>query len=220
MADYNDERAWVHLLMLPQAGRKRRRPAAAFTLERLQRWHDGERASLWATRPQPPRQTRPNLSEEQRQQLSTLPSGVQQGDPLGPLLFSAGVQPLAAGLRSQPIDFSVFYLDDGVLGGPLAAVNAALAHVQRNADGSSRILTDFEFSGAAIGRPARLQPHAAARVDGARKLLEAVGGLPDPQVALRLLRASAGYARLVHTMRCCPPAGHAAALETFDGLIL
>ena len=60
-------------------------------------------------------------------------SGVQQGDPLGPLLFSAGVRPLAAGLRSGPVDFSVFYLDDGVLAGPLAAMNAALAHIQQGA---------------------------------------------------------------------------------------
>ena len=184
-------------------------------------------------------------------------SGVQQGDPLGPLLFSAGVQPLAADLRSGPVDLSVFYLDDGVLAGSLAAVSGALTKLQQaaaalgltvnlskseaiaigmtpaaavaaqlppalvcRADGQSRILTDFEFLGAAIGGPAHLQAHAATRVGGARKLLEAVGGLADPQVALRLLRASAGYARLVHAMRCCPPAGHAAALEVFDDLVL
>ena len=169
-------------------------------------------------------------------------SGVQQGDPLGPLLFSAGVQPLAADLRSGPVDLSVFYLDDGVLAGSLAAVSGALTKLQQaaaalgltvnlskseaiaigmtpaaavaaqlppalvcRADGQSRILTDFEFLGAAIGGPAHLQAHAATRVEGARKLLEAVGGLADPQVALRLLRASAGYARLVHAMRCWPP---------------
>ena len=155
------------------------------------------------------------------------------------------------------MDLSVFYLDDGVLAGSLAAVSGALTKLQQaaaalgltvnlskseaiavgmtpaaavaaqlppalvcRADGQSRILTDFEFLGAAIGGPAHLQAHAATRVEGARKLLEAVGGLADPQVALRLLRASAGYARLVHTMRCCPPAGHAAALEVFDDLVL
>ena len=35
-------------------------------------------------------------------------TGVQQGDPLGPLLFSAGVQPLAVALRVGPADYSVF----------------------------------------------------------------------------------------------------------------
>ena len=57
-----------------------------------------------------------------------------------------------------------------------------------------------------------LEAHAASHVEAASKLLDAVGELHDPQVALRLLRASAGFARLVHTMRCCPPAGHSQAL--------
>ena len=176
-------------------------------------------------------------------------SGVQQGDPLGPLLFSAGVQPLAQirarwlfGLlpwwwgagrtagRSERIQqgaaalgLSVNLAKSEAITVGMTSAAALAATLPRglisNDDGSSRILSDFEFLGAAIGSPAHLQAHAAARVDGARKLLEAVGGLPDPQVALRLLRASAGYARLVHTMRCCPPAGHATALATFDGLV-
>ena len=40
--------------------------------------------------------------------------GVQQGDPLGPLLFGLAIQPLVLKLRSE---FSVFYLDDGTIGG-------------------------------------------------------------------------------------------------------
>jgi hypothetical protein len=64
-----------------------------------------------------------------------------------------------------------------------------------------------------------LEAHAASRVEAASKLLDAVGELHDPQVALRLLRASAGFARLVHTMRCCPPAGHSQALGKFDQLV-
>ena len=183
-------------------------------------------------------------------------SGVQQGDPLGPLLFAAALHPLAAALRTTALDFSVFYLDDGVLAGPIDAVTAALSQLQQAAgrvglvlnlgkseaiavgmtsaaaiaaklpsqlvstsDGNNRILRDFEFLGAGIGGPEYLQRHATGRVEGARKLLEAIGALEDPQVALRLLRASAGYARLVHTMRCCPPAGHETALEQFDYLV-
>ena len=53
-------------------------------------------------------------------------TGVQQGDPLGPLLFAAGVQPLAAGLRASPVDFTSFYLDDGVLAGSVDSVATAL----------------------------------------------------------------------------------------------
>ena len=60
-------------------------------------------------------------------------SGVQQGDPLGPLLFAAALQPLARELRSRPLDLAIHFLDDGVLAGDLAAVSAALTEVQLRA---------------------------------------------------------------------------------------
>ena len=42
-------------------------------------------------------------------------SGVQQGDPLGPLLFALGVDHVARGV-SSPIN--IWYLDDATIGGP------------------------------------------------------------------------------------------------------
>ena len=45
--------------------------------------------------------------------------GVQQGDPLGPLLFCITIQQLIVDLRA---DFKVFYLDDSILGGSLGDV--------------------------------------------------------------------------------------------------
>ena len=45
--------------------------------------------------------------------------GVQQGDPLGPLLFCLTIHPLVSQLRSE---FKVFYLDDGTLGGSVECV--------------------------------------------------------------------------------------------------
>ena len=45
--------------------------------------------------------------------------GVQQGDPLGPLLFCLVIHPLVLQLESE---LRVFYLDDGTLGGPEADV--------------------------------------------------------------------------------------------------
>ena len=40
--------------------------------------------------------------------------GVQQGDPLGPLLFCLTIHPLVSKLKSE---FCVWYLDDGTVGG-------------------------------------------------------------------------------------------------------
>lgn len=65
---------------------------------------------------------------------TVLPSaaGVQQGDPLGPLLFAVAIQPLVEQLRAS-MPFSVFYLDDGVVGGDVALVSQALVAIQQNA---------------------------------------------------------------------------------------
>ena len=60
-------------------------------------------------------------------------SGVHQGDPLGPLLFSAAIHPLAMELRAGDSDLALQYLDDGVVAGSLHAVSTALALVQRKA---------------------------------------------------------------------------------------
>ena len=62
-----------------------------------------------------------------KHKLLSSQAGVQQGDPLGPLLFSLAVQPVAVELaREGGLDFTAFYLDDGVFAGSTAAVSSAL----------------------------------------------------------------------------------------------
>ena len=56
--------------------------------------------------------------------------GVQQGDPLGPLLFCLAIQPLIQDLQSE---FRVFYLDDGTIGGSLEDVHRDLLMVEEKA---------------------------------------------------------------------------------------
>ena len=55
--------------------------------------------------------------------------GVQQGDPLGPALFAAAIHPKICEAKRKVesemlggIDFSVFYLDDGIIAGTDEAV--------------------------------------------------------------------------------------------------
>ena len=57
--------------------------------------------------------------------------GVQQGDPLGPLLFCLSIHSLTSQLVS---DFKVFYLDDGTLGGSCADALQDLTMVEEVAD--------------------------------------------------------------------------------------
>ena len=49
--------------------------------------------------------------------------GVQQGDPLGPILFALAVDPTIQALRSP---LNLWFLDDGTLAGPLESVTADL----------------------------------------------------------------------------------------------
>lgn len=103
--------------------------------------------------------------------------GVQQGDPLGPLLFAAALQPLAVELRNSNLDMATFYLDDGILAGDLAAVSGALRHVQQRSAAMGLRLNLGKCDIVACGSvsAAELVPHfpdALLRTpDGANRLL-------------------------------------------------
>lgn len=58
---------------------------------------------------------------------------MQQGDPLGPLLFSAALQPALRQAAQCPIELCFSYLDDVVLAGRAEAVASALAALQNTA---------------------------------------------------------------------------------------
>ena len=68
--------------------------------------------------------------------LSCLPSelGVQQGDPLGPLLFSLVLNILVSAISTRDdcagLNFHAWYMDDGALAGPMSSVMNVLALLQ------------------------------------------------------------------------------------------
>ena len=58
--------------------------------------------------------------------------GAQQGDPLGALLFSLAIKQVAETMKQQEgVDLSVWYLDDGTIGGSPDGVSQAFQNLIR-----------------------------------------------------------------------------------------
>ena len=181
--------------------------------------------------------------------LGTISSeiGVQQGDPLGPLLFCLVLQQIISAIAEdvdcESLLFHHWYIDDGVVAGPVAAITRVLAIIQERGSPLSlniniakcelfslRDLSSFpeemrrsnvphfEILGAPIGDLVFCAKFVAQKQSEASKLLkelEVVGSI-DPQVALLLLRQCGSYCRLVHLARNTPPLLVNEAFALFD----
>ena len=167
--------------------------------------------------------------------------GVQQGDPLGPLLFCLTIHPLVSRLKSS---FAVFYLDDGTLGGPLQEVLSDLRLVEEEAaklglhlnhskselicdDAPTREAMLFEVPGlhnvscsqaTLLGSPIGKVECISDTIKEKTKLLKLMGGrLSHLQShdALLLLRHSFAIPKVLYTLRTAP-CFLSPDLETFD----
>jgi len=91
--------------------------------------------------------------------------GVQQGDPLGPLLFCLTINPMVKKLRSE---FKVFYLDDGSFGGSLQDV---LHDVQKVGEMASDLGLELNRSKSElICRDDRIREDMLGRVPGLKEV--------------------------------------------------
>ena len=180
--------------------------------------------------------------------------GVQQGDPLGPLLFSLALQPLLLqlheGLSDHGLQLAYSYLDDLTLAGEQEAVSGAFHFFKSAAEkiglefntskceviptaGTNNNLNkdlfpgevivredgNFELLGGPIGSDEFCNRHTQHRVNKAMEILTALGELPDPQVALTLLRNCASFGKLVFSLRVVPHGKHTSALHCFDDAV-
>ena len=173
-------------------------------------------------------------------------TGVQQGDPLGPLFFSLALKRLTDSLaaKAPSLRLLLFYLDDGVLVGSVQAVSEALEFLDSESTNIGlhlnlskcevwwptrseewnvfppavkRIDSDgIEFLGAGIGTPEFINSLAASRVEKASHLHNLITELDDPQSELTLLRSCAGVCKITHALRTSPPSAIIDAASSFD----
>ena len=102
---------------------------------------------------------------------------------------------------------------------PAAGLNAS---IQKDLFPEDVIFKDdgnFELLGGPIGSDAFCNEHTQTRVEKAKEILSALGELPDPQVALTLLRHCASFSKLVFSLRVVPHQKHSKALHCFDDTV-
>ncbi len=178
--------------------------------------------------------------------------GVQQGDPLGPAFFALAIQSAVANVKSavesnhpQELDFTVFYLDDGVVAGTGRAVSqfctllrAELANIGLDLaldkceivpsakdhhaipahlfPGYLWVPTgDFKLLGAPLGSLDFCTAHTQKRARKAGDLMHNIASLGHAQGSYLLLKQCAGFAKLAYSMRTVPPEFHESALSAF-----
>jgi hypothetical protein len=153
--------------------------------------------------------------------------GTQQGDPLGPAFFAVTIQKVISNLRDLPgIDWQVWYLDDGVLvGEPVALMNALhelTVHFEKLglkvnlakckiwspqdvAGGCPIPVVEWSSPKAVLGTPfgseAAIRQFLSETRAKHHALLQRLALLPDPQVALSLLRYCLGAQKVNHLLR-------------------
>ena len=149
--------------------------------------------------------------------------GVQQGDPLGPLLFCLAIHPLILRLQSE---LSIFYLDDGLIGGSvddrqkseLICISPHDSPVLRSIPDLIPIHPkDASFLGAPIGNTNSINSAIVSKCNDLRTVGER---LPHFQKhdSLLLLRHSFAIPKILYVLRVSP-CFRSPELGTFDNLL-
>ncbi|GKB65597.1 basic 7S globulin-like protein [Tanacetum coccineum] len=131
--------------------------------------------------------------------------GVQQGDPLGPLLFALVLHPLICKIRNSfTLSLQAWYLDDGTIVGDTLVVGKVLELIIE--DGPWPASVDFDFCSQPVMK----------RVAKTIELMDAVATINDPQCELLLLHSCIGISNLYFSMRTCSPHVFESAQHYFD----
>ena len=172
--------------------------------------------------------------------------GIQQGDPLGPLIFSLTLHPLVEKInREVPgLKLNAWYLDDGTMMGSPTHLAEALRIVEEFGpsiglqmnraktvlfipEGGNQNLNclplDLPVStaglfllGAPVGSGHHIRQELTKRVDKTLVALARLPDLEDPHIEATLLRHSLSFPRINYALRTCPPYAVSEALAQYD----
>jgi hypothetical protein len=158
-------------------------------------------------------------------------TGVQQGDPLGPLLFALVLNDTIRSLDPDLcLKFHAWYLDDGVFCGSTKMIHKVIKGLEAAAEKTGLVMNlakcelfsqadlgsfparivkssapNLEILGAPIGEDQFCSNYIDVKREEAGKLLKILPELRNPQIALNLLRSCGSFCRLAHLGRCTPP---------------
>ena len=175
-------------------------------------------------------------------------SGVQQGDPLGPLGFALALHPVVSRINHEApgLLLNSWYLDDGTLCGSLDDLATALAIIESEGPPRGLILNrsksliiaplnhqvthpslsdipvcheGFTLLGSPLGPANYRRDVALESVTKIHNSLIRLRDLQDSQMEASLLRSCLSLPKLIHLLRTCPPAIIRSALERFDEIM-
>jgi len=171
--------------------------------------------------------------------------GVQQGDPLGPFLFSLAIAPVLADLEKLRLLANWWYLDDGVVAGTATKVNDAYVLLSNRFaalglkvkvskceyvtfcpgatcpyPGMKHLVGDFTILGTPIGSDTFVTRHCEEKVlSKAKDVCSALLRIEDPQVRYVVLRQCIAFGPLVPLMRTVPPHQLAPTARAYDEIV-
>ena len=170
-------------------------------------------------------------------------SGVQQGDPLGPLAFSTLLQPIIEQIqRDVPgLCLNGWYLDDGILSGSFEDLQSALhiienlgpprgLHLNRSkcllfvppelgsppSSFPASTSRGFELLGSPVGPPDFCRASVAKRLDKVKDSVQSLALLQDSQMEYSLLKSCLGLQKISCALRTTPPDILLPVIHSFD----
>eukprot|EP00731_Ephydatia_muelleri_P021341 Em0013g1068a len=140
-------------------------------------------------------------------------SGVQQGDPLGPMLFALVLHKLVSSIEADDdcinLSFNAWYLDDGILVGERSAAVRALHLIEELGPHlalvKSSILPNLEILGAPIGDIVHLASRLSFGIGHQKSkiLVDIYGRLNVTLPSQFGVACKAGAEKIVHSLRRC-----------------